>query len=323
MDSTTDFSSIQMAFLTLAGGLALLVAGGEILVAGATRLAARLGMSPLLIGLTVVAFGTSMPELFVSLIATLQGYPDIMVGNVVGSNIANVGLILGLSALLAPIRASLSIIATELYLLLAAGLVLALLSWQGYFTRPFGLLFVGGLVLFTVLSYRRANRQKDEREQAAERAGRPAATGSLLAVVLLIIGALLLMVLGSDYFIDGAVYVAKYFGVSELIIGLTLAAIGTSLPELASCLAAIRQRQHNLLLGNVVGSNLFNLMMVMGLTAVIKPFPLSSQLLWRDLPVMLGFSAVLIPALAFGGRLTRMHGLILLLGYVVYLLLLR
>lgn len=322
MDAAASFSSIEMAVFALVGGLTLLLAGGEILVAGATRLAGRLGMSPLLIGLTVVAFGTSMPELFVSLTATLEGYPDIMVGNVIGSNIANIGLVLGVSALIRPLAASLAIIAGELYLLLAVGLVVFALSWHGYFGRPVGLLFVGVLVAFTFLSYCRERRLQNV-EQAPTAEGGPAVSCHLGLVLLLVIGGLLLLMYGSGYFIDGAVHIARYFGVGELVIGLTLAAIGTSLPELASCMAAIRQRQDNLLLGNVVGSNLFNLLMVMGLTAVVKPFPLSSQLLWRDLPVMLGFSALLIPALAFRQRLSRLHGMVLLSGYAAYLFLLR
>ncbi|MGV1100450.1 calcium/sodium antiporter [Thiovibrio sp. JS02] len=313
---TQNFSSIWFAFLSLAGGLALLVCGGELLVAGAKRLARRLGMSSLLIGLTVVAFGTSMPEMFVSLAATLRQHPDIMIGNVVGSNIANVGLILGISALLLPLQVRFSLLAKDLYLLLAASFAVAAFSWSGHFTRLEGLVFMTVLLLYTVLSYRREARNKRENGTIGD------GSVSLGRIVALILLGLIFLVIGSDLFIDGAVDIALYFKVSELVIGLTLAAVGTSLPELASSIAAVRQRETEILVGNVVGSNLFNLLMVMGATAALTPFALPSSLLARDLPVMIIFSAVLWPICAHWHGIRRWHGLGLLLGYGGYLCLL-
>jgi len=316
MSTPANYASIQIAFLALAGGLIMLYAGGEFLVSGASELAKRLRMSSLLIGLTIVAFGTSMPELFVGLIANLQNHQDIMIGNVLGSNIANVGLILGISALLRPIAVQLKTIRTELLLVLAATLVLTAVTLYGYFTRPFGLIFVAGLILYTYLSYKGAI--EENKKNNAE----PGSGYSYAIICLLIVFGLVSLYYGSGFFIKGAVDIARHLEISELVIGLTLAAVGTSLPELASSIAAIRRRQEALLVGNIVGSNLFNLLMVLGACAAVKPYELSTRLLWRDMPAAFLFTAVLIPLISTGNRLTRMHGLLLLLLYGAYLFLL-
>ena len=319
MEITSNFSNIWFSILALAGGILLLVAGGETLISGAVKLAGRLGMSSLLIGLTVVAFGTSMPELFVSLNATLQNHPDIMIGNVIGSNIANIGLVLALSALLSPLAIHFSRIAKELYLVLLASLLLFGITWTGVFNRIFGLLFVAAIIAYTVSSYHREVREKKNNEAPRKEASDSHAYTSIISFI---IAGLLLLAFGSTLFINGAVDVARHFGVSELVIGLTLAAVGTSLPELASCISAIRRRESDILVGNIVGSNLFNLLLVMGGTAIVVPFDLPSHLLRRDLPAMLLFSAFLVPVLYRTHRLQRHHGAILLTGYIIYLYLL-
>ncbi len=313
MDATVSLS-IYMAFAATAGGLILLVGGGESLVAGATRLARHLGMKPLIVGLTVVAFGTSVPELFVSLTASFQGYPDIMIGNVVGSNIANIGLILGCSALLANLRLTIQEVWIELLLVTCGSVILMLCSGYGFFPRSVGGLFLLTLVSYTVLTVRTSLNGK----KSAEPTPAQTAPMSLWLVVGLIIAGLLLLAIGSNIFIKGAVDIARYFGLSELIIGLTLAAIGTSLPELASCLAAIRHKESGLLIGNIIGSNMFNLFMVLGLTGLIKPFPLSPSLLHRDLPVMLIFTLALIPILHRTGGTRRWQGVLFLVAYISY-----
>lgn len=307
------FSSIYISLVALVGGLTILVAGGEALVSGSVKLASRLGMSSLLIGLTVVAFGTSMPEFFVSLTATLQGQADIMLGNVVGSNIANVGLILGCSALLSPLTAHFRLFANELYLVIAASLTVAGLAWYGHFSRPFGLLFIFTLVMFTWRSFKNgAEESRDNGEEQGEQA-------SYWLIFLLCGSGLAGLSYGSNLFITGAVDVALFYNVSSLIIGLTMAAVGTSLPELASSISAIRRKETDLLLGNIIGSNLFNLLMVLGGTALIKPFDLGEELLVRDLPIMTLFSAMLIPLLFFGNKITRLHGFLLLSTYGLYM----
>lgn len=309
--------SIFQSFVAVTGGLIMLVSGGESLVAGATRLAKRLGMKPLVIGLTVVAFGTSIPELFVSLTASLQGYPDIMIGNVVGSNIANVGLILGCCGLLAPLSLTIQEVWIELLLVSCGSILLMFCSGYGFFPRAMGLLFVMALASYTILiSYNSLN-AKNRSNPAIELEDQKKNMPLLLTLGLIILG-LLLLAWGSNLFIKGAVDIARYFKISELVIGLTLAAIGTSLPELASSIAALRHNESGLLIGNVIGSNMFNLFMVLGLTGLIKPFALSPELLRRDLPVMLFFTLVLIPILHKNGGTKRRHGLLFLGAYCVY-----
>ncbi|HHL33636.1 MAG TPA: calcium/sodium antiporter [Desulfobulbaceae bacterium] len=311
----TGSLSLLHAVAFIIGGLLMLVGGGEALVGGATRLAERLGMKPLLIGLTVVAFGTSVPELFVSMTAAFKGYPDIMIGNVVGSNIANVGLILGCCALLAPLTLTIGEVWYELLLVSGGSVLLMLCSGYGYFPRAMGLLFVLTLAGYTILvcnNGRRArNKEVENNQNQTCNMGLPLMLGLILLGLFLLAG-------GSNLFIRGAVDLARHFGISELIIGLTLAAIGTSLPELASSLAALRHNESGLLIGNVIGSNMFNLFMVLGLTGLLKPFSLSSDLLHRDLPVMLAFTLVLIPILHKTGGTRRIHGVFLLGGYLLY-----
>jgi len=307
--------SVGLAFLFVAGGLVMLVAGGEALVAGSTRLARLSGMSTLMIGLTVVAFGTSVPELFVSLTAARTGYPDIMIGNIVGSNIANIGLILGVCALLTRLRLTLKEVWIELVLVTAGSVLLVLCTTLGRFPRSIGMIFVGTLICYTYLACRNNSNTvqhgPDREEDAIDR-------GSPLVAMLLIASGLILLAAGANIFIRGAADVARHFGISELVIGLTLAAVGTSLPELASSLSALRKHESGLLIGNVIGSNMFNLFMVLGLTATIYPVPLSPDLLQRDLPVMMGFTFALIAALRHQNGTRYWHGLLFVGSYGLY-----
>ncbi|MEN8140039.1 MAG: calcium/sodium antiporter [Thermodesulfobacteriota bacterium] len=306
------YSSITISALAVLGGLTLLVAGGEILVSGAVKLASRLGMNALLIGLTVVAFGTSTPELFVSLTASHAGLPEIMLGNVVGSNIANMGLILAISALISPLAIHYSRLRFELLSLLGVGLLTCAFAWYGAMPRLGGLIFIIILISYTYLSYQNPNHKNNEGESEEP-------TSSTIIAILCLAG-FIGLALGSDLFIAGAKDIAIHFGVPPLIIGLTMAAVGTSLPELASCISAIRRNEGDLLVGNIIGSNLFNLLMVMGGTAMVYPFTFPQDILWRDLPVMVLFSGLLIPQLRFRHRLTRLNGAFLLALYAAYLL---
>ncbi|MCB2183461.1 MAG: calcium/sodium antiporter [Desulfobulbaceae bacterium] len=317
MSIETHFSSIYLSLLALIGGLVILVSGGEALVSGAVKLASRMGMSALLIGLTVVAFGTSMPEFFVSLSASFQGTPDIMLGNVIGSNIANVGLILGVCALISPLHAPFFSFFKEIILVLVTSFAVIGLAWYGFFPRAVGFIFITILFLFTYFSYKNGTTLSSESEQEGAEPQSP-----LWLIYLLCLGGLICLSFGSNLFIKGAVDVAHFFGVSNLIIGLTMAAVGTSLPELASSISAIRRGETDLLMGNIIGSNLFNLLMVLGGIALIKPFPLDSQLLLRDLPVMTFFTAVLLPVLYFKNKIHRLYGFLLLLAYGLYMLML-
>ena len=322
MSFEPNYPSIILSWLALIGGLFLLTAGGEFLVSGAGKLAKRLGMSSLLIGLTIVAFGTSMPELFVGLIALFQGHPDILTGNAVGSNIANVGLILGICAIITPLPVRFKSVYRELYTVLIATAVTFLMAWRGTFPRLLGFIFVACLLFYTLQSFRQAANNKTSKQNESQD-DNTRALNSLPPIILFIIIGLGFLPIGSNFFIKGAVDIARHFGVSDLLIGLTLTAIGTSLPELASCLAAIRQRQKNILVGNIIGSNLFNLLMVLGFCGLLIPFPMSSNLFSRDIPVMFSLSAVLLPILAVQQRLNRLHGFILLASYISYLFILK
>ena len=322
MNLEPNYSSILLSWIALIGGLVLLTAGGEFLVSGAGKLAKRFGMSSLLVGLTIVAFGTSMPELFVGLIALFQGHPDILTGNVIGSNIANVGLILGICALITPLPVRFKSVSRELYLVLGTTIVVFFIAWHGSFPQFLGFVFVASLIFYTVQTFRKAAKNKtlSQNEPQDENADKlpPLSYISLLTII-----GLGFLPLGSNFFIRGAVDIARHFGVSELVIGLTIAAVGTSLPELASCLAAIRQRQTKILVGNIIGSNLFNLLMVLGLCGLLAPFPMSSNLLSRDIPIMFSLSAILLPILAVQQGLNRLHGVILLVSYISYLFILK
>lgn len=305
------FSALGAVFV----GLLMLVAGGESLVHGATRLAQRLQMPAYLIGLTVVAFGTSVPELFISLTASLQGHPDIMIGNVIGSNIANVGLIMGSCALLAPLQMNLKEVWTELLIVIAASLFLIFCSGYGVFPRVVAIMFIITLVGYTYLAYANHNNGLPQDNKNRNRASSPY---THLSIFLFIIAGLVLLAIGATIFIQGAVSIARFFGISELVIGLTLAAVGTSLPELAASIAALRQKETALLLGNIIGSNMFNLLMVLGLTGLIKPFAINQELLQRDLPVMFAFTIVIIPILLRDGKTRKWHGILLLCAYIGY-----
>lgn len=308
-----SYSSITFSFLAVSGGLSLLVAGGEMLVSGAIKLAARIGMRPLLIGLTVVAFGTSMPEFFVSMAANSKGYPNIMLGNVVGSNIANIGLILAISALMRPLFVHYTRLRLELWAVLGASCIFAGIAWFGYFSRLTGLVFIGLLIWYTWFVYHHPASKAEAIEEE---------TASYLLIALLCCAGLVALAIGSDLFIKGAVDFALYFGVSDLIIGLTMAAVGTSLPELASCISAIRRRHTDLLVGNIIGSNLFNLLMVLGGTGLIYPFAIHGDLLRRDVPVMIGFSLVMLISIIRKHQISRLVGFFLLVAYGMYIFIL-
>jgi cation:H+ antiporter len=263
-----------------------------------------------------------MPELFVGLIALFQGHPDILTGNVIGSNIANIGLILGICALITPLPVRLKSISLELYLVLAAIIMVFLAAWHGVFPRFLGFIFFASLIFYTVQSFRLAakkNKILQEDDSESETAGKH----PMPAIITVTMIGFVCLPVGSNFFIKGAVDIARHFGVSELVIGLTLAAVGTSLPELASCLAAMRQQQTEILVGNIIGSNLFNILMVLGFCGLLAPYPMSSNLLFRDIPVMFSFSAVLLPIFAVQRGLSRLHGLIFLLAYLGYLYILR
>lgn len=296
-------------------GLVLLVAGGEGLVRGASAIARRLGMSPLVVGLTIVSVATSAPELAVSTGAVLQGQPELAVGNVVGSNIANVLLILGLSALLLPLVARRRLVRIDLPFMVALSVLLLVLTLDGGISRWDGLLL---LVLFAAhLTYCVVTGRGHVEDQDDDEGPPPKV---LTAVVLVVVGVGLL-VLGSRWLVDGASAIAAAFGLSDLVIGLTVVAIGTSLPELAASLVAVRQGERDLAIGNVVGSNIANIGFVLGLPAVITSagIPVPRAAVALDIPLMIAVAVALLPIAFTGFVVKRWEGGLFLALYASYL----
>ncbi len=308
--------------LLIAGGIVLLYFGGETLVKNAVVLARSWGISTMVVGLTVVAFGTSSPELAASLAAALSGSPAIAIGNVVGSNIFNILLILGITALVAPIRAQAQFIKREVPIMIGVALLLfAFLYFNQVVDRWEGLLSVLLLALYIWFLYRSSTNENTEvLSEFDQEYGRPVQAGwqtyagVVLGLVLLGVGARLLTI--------GAVELARAFGVSELVIGLTIVALGTSLPEVAASIAAALRREPDIALGNIVGSNIFNILGILGITALVQPIGLPWESIQRDMWVMLLVSVLLWPFLVTGFRLGRREGGVFLGLYVAYVALL-
>lgn len=305
-------------------GLVLLVIGAESLVRGASRLAAAAGISPLVIGLTVVAFGTSAPELAVSLKAGWSGVADLAVGNVVGSNICNVLLILGLSAVVAPMAVASQLLRFDVWIMLAASVAVLLLGWNGVIGRLEGAGLFAAVLLYTAWLIRQSRRETAEVRAEYERefADLPAAASRRLwpVYVLQVLVGLGGLVLGARWLLIAAVAMARAFGVSELVIGLTVIAVGTSLPEIAASLVAAIRGERDIAVGNIVGSNIFNILCVLGLTAAVCPsgIPVSPAALRFDIPVMIAVAIVCVPVFFRDRGVDRYEGLLFLVYYVVY-----
>ncbi|WP_103334027.1 calcium/sodium antiporter [Pseudotabrizicola formosa] len=300
-----------MDYVYLVIGLIGLFFGGEALVRGSVGIARRMAIPPLLIGLTVVGFGTSTPELLVSVDAALRGVPDIALGNVIGSNIANILLIGGLTALVWPIRVTGSTLKRDTAVMVGAALVLVPVFALGMMGRLSGLVLVAGLVAYLVWAYRQPG------EAVAEEVDGPLPASTLVSL-LWVLGGLVALMVGARFLVDGAVSIARGYGISEAFIGLTIVAVGTSLPELATSLIAAVRRQSEIAIGNIVGSNIFNVLGILGVTALIAPIPVASRFLTFDLPVMIGVSLVLTALLLTRPVIGRGFGVAMLAGYVAY-----
>jgi cation:H+ antiporter len=300
--------------LMLAGGLAALIGGAELLVRGAAGLAKRAGISPLVVGLTVVAFGTSSPELAVSVAAAFRGQADLAVGNVVGSNIFNILFILGLSALITPLVVARQLVRIDVPIMLAASVVTALFVMDGRLSRLEALPLLAALGLYLVLQIRLGRSAGSAGEQSG---GRPAPLPLQLLMVAAGLGAL---VLGSRWLVIAAVAIARGLGVSELVIGLTIVAAGTSLPEVASSVVAALRGERDIAVGNVVGSNIFNLMCVLAGAAAVAPagVSISPAALRLDIPIMLAASFACLPIFFTGHRIDRWEGGLFLGYYAAY-----
>ena len=315
---------IFIASIKILGGFAVLVWGAERFVHGAAATAKNLGVSTLVIGLTIVGFGTSAPEILVSVMAALNGNPGIAVGNAIGSNITNIGLVLGSTALIFPLLVSSRLLKREFPILLATmGLGLFLL-WDNELSRLDGAILVGTLVLLTLWLVRLGMTQPSSEPLSIE-VEKEIPVMSLPHAILWTVLGLALLLISSRILVDGAVTLATLYGVSDMVIGLTIIAIGTSLPELAASLMSAFKKEPDMAIGNVIGSNMFNLLAVLGIPGLLSPITLEAHAVSRDYSAMLGLT-VLLFIFAYGfrgpGRINRLEGGILLTGYIAYMVVL-
>ncbi|NJM96158.1 MAG: calcium/sodium antiporter [Phormidesmis sp. RL_2_1] len=308
--------------VALAAGLVLLVGGADFLVKSASKLAATVGIPPLVIGLTVVAFGTSAPELAVSLQASLTGQAEISLGNVVGSNICNVLLILGVSALIAPLVVAQQLVRLDVPIMIGVSALLMLFSWDGQLSRSDGvILFLGGIAYTLFLLYQsRQEKDLDVKSEYDQFGARSHSLKSLAFNAVLLVAGLVMLVAGSQLLVNSAVTMATLLGASPLIIGLTIVAVGTSLPELATSVAASLRGESDIAVGNVVGSNIFNILVVLGLSSAVSPagIVVSPAAISFDIPIMIAVAVLCLPICFTANRVSRREGALLLVYYLLY-----
>jgi len=297
-------------------GLLLLYYGAESLVTGSSRLAFSFGIRPLVVGMTVVAFATSTPELLVSLFAAIKGSADIATGNIIGSNIANIGLILGAAAILHPLTVSRRTLLREIPLMILSGLLLYLMALDGLLD------FANGLVLFLLLLaflFYCLRIGKHEEPNQFDDEARTASKNRRGADLVLILVGIVGLGVGAELMVRAAVTMARYFGLSELVIGMTIVALGTSLPELAASMMSAWKGEMDISVGNVIGSNIFNVLFVLGLCPMLKPLSVEPTVLKFEMPYMLVFSMLLIPLIWHKNGLGRRRGVVLLAGYLLFI----
>ncbi|MGD8174068.1 calcium/sodium antiporter [Vibrio sp. TRT 21S02] len=307
-----------IAFLVV--GLIFLVWSADKLVFGAAALARNVGISPLVIGMTILAMGSSAPEMMVSATAALDGKTDTAVGNVLGSNIANIALILGITALIKPLSISSAVLRRELPLMIAVTLVAGALLWDSHLGFYEGaLLFVlFALFLLTMLKISRNEKKNGDVLLEEQESEVPEGVSNLKAAMWVIIG-LVILPLAADTLVNSAVVIAKHFGMSDLVIGLTIIAVGTSLPELAASVAGVMKGEDDMAVGNIIGSNVFNILAVMGIPGILNPSILSEYAMGRDFWVMLGVSLLLVVmALGKSRSINRIEGFVLLCCFLAY-----
>ena len=311
-------SDTLLAIIKLLAGFFLLFFGGDWLVDGGIALARKFRISSLVIGMTIVAFGTSAPELLVSMISAIKGSAGIAMGNVLGSNIANIGLILGLTAILCPIPTQNTKILTNGLVMIFASVILLIFSLNSGISRLEGLVLFAGIILFTTISISKGRSASAGQETQEVVQGK---VKSIAAAILLIILACFMLAFGADFMVDGATVLARSMGVSDKVIGLTIVALGTSLPELAASIAAAIKKEMDISIGNIIGSNIFNILCVLGVSGSIRPITFEYAQYNADFIIMLGFSVALlifVQPWKSQGRLGRMAGIILFLAYACY-----
>jgi len=302
-------------FLVL--GLVALFIGAEGLIRGSSALALKIGITPLVVGLTVVAFGTSTPELVVSLKAALIGNSSISLGNVVGSNIANIALILGIASVIRPLDVHANVIRREIPIMIGFSILLIVLLIDGELSFIDGLIFVVGIITYTTVNVVMARKEKNAEVEEEFKEGLKTRLGTPVSIIFIVSG-LALMILGANLFVTSSISIAKAIGVSDAIIGLTIIAIGTSLPELITSIVASYKNESDIAIGNVVGSNIFNILGILGITAIVIPIG-SEGISFIDFGVMLFTALILLPLSKTGFKISRLEGLFLVAGYIVYI----
>ena len=300
-------------------GLFILILGGDFLVKGSTNLALRMRLSPLVVGLTIVAFGTSSPELLVSINAALSGSPDLTMGNVIGSNICNLALVLGVSAMIRPIRVNTDSIKIDWPMTMGSSVLLYFLVREGLLKSFEGLLFIGLLIAYTVFVIRKSRKENSRynSEEASQVSGALDSKHLTKDIVLIVLGCIGLFY-GADWFVEGAKGLASKFGVGERVIGITVLALGTSLPELVTASIASFKDQTDLAVGNLMGSNIFNILSILGITSIIKEIEVSDVILNTDMIWMLGITLLILPMMIHKREVGRYEGFVLLLIYGYY-----
>ena len=307
----------MISWFYLIAGLGLLYLGAQILVKGGAALALRLGLNALVVGLTVIAYGTSSPEMVVSVSASLQDNGAIAIGNVVGSNICNIAVILGVCALVSPLSASAQIIRREIPIMIGVSVLLAAMLWDEQLSRLEGGVLFAGIVVYTVLTVREARAETKGKAEQEYGEDFPAGSMGLGKSVLLVVAGLGVLVVASQLFVGGAVVLAKSWGVTEAVIGLTVVAVGTSMPEFATSLVAAVRGHGDVAIGIVVGSNIFNVLGILGIAALINPID-TSGLSRVDLATMVVAALAMLPAARSGGVISRLEGAVLLFAYFGY-----
>ena len=302
---------IGIIFLII--GSAMLFYGAEFIVKGGSQLARYFGLSPIVIGLTVVAFGTSLPELVVSIVAAIVGSSPIAIGNVVGSNIANVGLVLGISSLIFPIKINLSQIKNDLIIYIFVCLMFSAFCMNGSISRQEGLILFLSVLIYTWYSFYYSSSKNNDEDVNDKN------PSNLRMLFILIISGITLLSYGANLFVIGAIDIARYFGISEIVIGMTIVALGTSLPELATSVIASFRKEHAISIGNIVGSNLFNLLSVIGIVSLVSPIESPKEILFFEIPYMIIYGLILFPIGMLKQPIHRLTAAFLLIGYLLFI----
>ena len=291
----------------------MLFYGAEFIVKGGSQLARYFGLSPIVIGLTVVAFGTSLPELVVSIVAAIGGSSPIAIGNVVGSNIANVGLVLGISSLIFPIKINLSQIKNDLIIYIFVCLMFSAFCMNGSISRQEGLILFLSVLIYTWYSFYYSSSKNNDEDVNDKN------PSNLRMLFILIISGITLLSFGANLFVKGAIDIARYFGISEIVIGMTIVALGTSLPELATSVIASFRKEHAISIGNIVGANLFNLLSVIGIVSLVSPIESPKEILFFEIPYMIIYGLILFPIGMLKQPIHRLTAAFLLIGYLLFI----